>query len=100
MDTKNLVVGQYVWLFGIGYVPGKVVAVTPSGIDVQGDVDLLSFDNNGVETDDSRRRRLTIRPGAPIPKGPGLEYMPWVIDETRNDEAIKLGFGLPVSSKE
>jgi hypothetical protein len=86
----KLEVGQEVRLFGIGRIHGAVVAVTSSGVDVQGGEYpiLFSFDNNGMETDDSRRRRLIIRPGAPIPEGPGLENMPWEIDERSDEEFV------------
>jgi len=33
---KNLVIGQEVWLFGVGYIVGTVVSFTPSGVNVQG----------------------------------------------------------------
>jgi hypothetical protein len=58
VDTKTLVVGQDVYMFSGCYVnKGKVVKVTPSGVDVQTGVmqndgtwnahELLHFDHNG-----------------------------------------------------
>jgi hypothetical protein len=69
MDKTRLEVGKYVRLSGFGgYTFGEVIAITPSGVDVDcGEpLGLLSFDNNGVETDDSRRRRLGIYPEAAL----------------------------------
>ena len=59
MDTKTLVVGQYVCMFSGCYgCEGKVVKVTPSGVDVQTfdgkqtvDGELLHFDDKGVSYD-------------------------------------------------
>jgi hypothetical protein len=48
VDGKTLVVGQDVYMFSGCYVDqGKVVRVTPSGVDVQTSDELLHFDNNG-----------------------------------------------------
>ena len=48
MDTKTLVVGQDVYMLsGVYGNKGKVVKVTPSGVDVQTTDELLHFDNNG-----------------------------------------------------
>lgn len=48
MDTKTLVVGQDVYMHsGIYSQKGKVVKVTPSGVEVQTTDELLGFDTNG-----------------------------------------------------
>jgi|SRR6516165_100152 hypothetical protein len=76
---KNLVVGQEIWLFGVGYIQGKVVAVTPSGVDVQGYEypALFSFDNDGEETWASRCRRLGLPPNSDTFVGTPEDCMPW-----------------------
>lgn len=54
MDTKTLVVGQYVRVNrGNYYYDAKVVKVTPDGVEVQTDYDKepLRFDNNGKGCD-------------------------------------------------
>jgi hypothetical protein len=53
MDTKTLVVGQDVYIeSGVYGCKGKVVKVTPSGVNVQTDkVGLLRFDNEGKTCD-------------------------------------------------
>lgn len=75
MDTKTLVVGQYVRMFSSGCYgcEGHVVKITPNGVDVQTvegtqDVDgkLLHFDNNGVSYD-----------------GTFCGLGPWSIEETK-----------------
>ncbi len=64
MDTKTLVVGQDVRLVTrLTYTKGKVVKVTPSGVDVQTGVmqhngtwnahELFHFDNSGKSLDPS-----------------------------------------------
>src|SRR5215475_8435199 len=84
---NKLVVGQEVLLFGIGFLDGKVVAVTPSGVDVQADKNcydvVFNFDNNGKETEPSRCRRLGVAPGE---YGPGPEWEPWEIVATTPEE--------------
>jgi len=84
---KNLVVGQDVLLFGIGFLDGKVVAVTPSGVDVQADKNrydvVFNFDTNGKETEESRCRRLGVAEGE---YGPGPEWEPWEIVATTPEE--------------
>ena len=63
MDTKTLVVGQDVDMVSGPYgCSGKVVKITPSGVDVQTDDELVRFDKNGKETDASRRDRLGFGP--------------------------------------
>lgn len=72
----KLEIGQEVWLFGVGYIRGTVVTVTPSGVDVQGKEysALFNFDNDGKETEASRCRRLGVAEGE---YGPGPEWEPW-----------------------
>lgn len=74
MDTTKLVVGQDVLLVsnGIYRLVGTVVAVTPSGVDVQTGVmqidgtwnshELMRFDREGKETEASRCDRLGFEP--------------------------------------
>lgn len=61
---KKLAVGQDVFLVssGIYYNVGRVVAVTPSSVDVQTERELIQLDKDGKETDDSRRDRLGFGP--------------------------------------
>jgi len=80
MDTSKLVVGQDVLLFGIGFMDGKVVSVSPS-IDVQSDAGFLQFDNNGKETDHSRYVRCGI-----VLDGPCPSLLPWEIVATTPEE--------------
>jgi len=48
MDTKTLVVGQDVcMLSGVYSTKGKVVKVTPLGVEVENDGEIFHFDNNG-----------------------------------------------------
>ena len=67
MDATKLVVGQDVLMFGLGFLDGTVVAVTPSGVDVQADKNrydvVFNFDTSGKETEPSRCRRLGVAPG-------------------------------------
>lgn len=58
MDTKTLVVGQTVTLYGSGYWKGTVVSITQNGVGVESDDGFAQFDKDGKETPDSRRRRL------------------------------------------
>lgn len=64
VDTTKLVVGQDVYVIKPPYPfwfcinEGKVVKVTPEGVDVQTAGELLRFDNDGNETHLSRRNRL------------------------------------------
>lgn len=77
---KNLVVGQEVLLFGIGFLDGKVVSVVPS-IAVQTIDGLLQFDEDGRETDACRYIRL-----GGVLNGPGPEWEPWEIVATTPEE--------------
>jgi hypothetical protein len=61
MDTKTLVVGQDVYMFSEVYTcKGKVIKVTPEGVEVRATVqsnltlagDLLHFDSNGKGHDE------------------------------------------------
>jgi hypothetical protein len=84
---KNLVVGQEVLLFGIGFLDGKVVSVSPT-IDVQtADVypAFFQFDQDGKETEASRCRRLGVAEGE---YRPGPEWEPWEIVATTPEEII------------
>lgn len=58
VDTKTLVVGQKVSLFGCGFFEGTVVSVTPDGVGVESVNGFALFDKNGEETEDSRYRRV------------------------------------------
>jgi hypothetical protein len=58
MDTKSLVVGQKVALFGCGFFEGTVVSVKPDGVGVQSDGGFAQFDKDGKETESSRYRRV------------------------------------------
>jgi len=80
MDPNKLVVGQEVLLFGIGFLDGKVVSVSPT-IDVQTDDGFFQFDQDGKET--SRCRRLGVAEGE---YGPGPEWQPWEIAATTPEE--------------
>jgi hypothetical protein len=65
MDTRKLVAGQYVHMVSSGIYAnaGKVVKVTPTGVEVRTFYGhLLIFDANGNETDASRRERLGFGP--------------------------------------
>lgn len=79
MDTNKLVVGQDVWLFGVGYIHGRVVSVTPLGVDVQGEEysALFSFNSDGKETQESRCRRLGLPPNSDTMIGTPEDCMPW-----------------------
>ena len=81
---KNLVVGQEVLLFGIGFLDGKVISVFPT-IDVQSADGLMKFDKDGKETEASRCHRLGVAEGE---YGPGPEWEPWEIVATTPDEII------------
>jgi hypothetical protein len=85
MDTKTLVVGQDVYLYsGCYWIQGKVVKVTPSGVDVQGGLgyskedaaeQILHFDKDG-------RSYLTESPDSQDWKINGTyECGPWHIDD-------------------
>jgi hypothetical protein len=75
---SKLEVGQEVSLFGVGYIHGKVVSVTPSGVDVQGEEysALFSFDNDGQETEESRCCRLGLPPNSDTFLGSPEDCMP------------------------
>jgi hypothetical protein len=77
---RNLVVGQDVLLFGVGFLDGKVLSVVPS-IAVQADDGLLQFDENGRETDHSRYLRCGI-----VANGPCPSLLPWEIVATTPEE--------------
>lgn len=96
MDTKTLVVGQDVCLESEIYgLDGKVVKVTPEGVEVQtyGSISrrmpsyLLRFDTNGNELDVSRRERLGFGPSPENKFHTVLwqsapEFQPWHISGT------------------
>jgi hypothetical protein len=71
MDTKTLVVGQRVSLFGCGFWKGTVVRIIPNGVEVESFGQLAQFDENGKETEDSLYRRVGAL------SGPGPEWEPW-----------------------
>jgi hypothetical protein len=92
MDTKALVVGQDVYMFNDHYPHwfcgqrGKVVKVTPNGVDVQTAGELLRFDNDGYELDVSRRDRLGFGPSPEDKFYTSLwqsapEFAPWHLDD-------------------
>jgi|ERR1039458_3526019 hypothetical protein len=94
---KRLVVGQEVFIFGVGRLLGTVVSVSPT-VDVQtkdGYVALFRFDNNGKETEASRCTRLGLTPSPedpfPFRYGPGPEWAPWEIDEASDEEVAARG---------
>jgi hypothetical protein len=80
MDTKTLVVGQKVALSGCGFFEGTVVSITPDGVGVESDYGFAQFDKDGIETEDSRYRRVG-------PLGPGPEWEAW---ELRSLDAVNL----------
>lgn len=53
MNTKTLVVGQKVSVFGCGFFDGAVIRATPDGVGVQSDGGFAQFDKGGKETEDS-----------------------------------------------
>jgi hypothetical protein len=67
MDTKTLVVGQEVYMFCghevYGYTKGKVVKVTPEGVDMLVGESIIRLDNNGIELEVERRKRHGFEPG-------------------------------------
>jgi hypothetical protein len=77
MDTKILKVGQRVYMINGPYINrGKVVKITPSGVEVQtfryGQPDeLFRFDNEGNELEESCRDRGLGR------LGPDPAFLPW-----------------------
>jgi hypothetical protein len=92
MDTTKLVVGQDVYMFNDHYPywfcgqRGKVVEVTPKGVDVQTAGELLRFDNDGYELDVSRRDRLGFGPSPEDKFYTSLwhsapEFGPWHLDD-------------------
>ena len=89
MDTKTLVVGQEVILFGVGRVLGtvrSVVSVYYPWIDVHStDEGFLQFDENGKETDFSRH----LRCGAVL-NGPCPSLGPWEITDATQEEIAEL----------
>jgi hypothetical protein len=78
MDTKTLVVGQVVYMFCghrcYGVAEGKVVKITPEGVEVKSaerwgqnsrrleEIGIIRFDNNGVELEVDRRKRHGFEP--------------------------------------
>ena len=98
MDTTKLVVGQDILIFGIGRLLATVVAVSPSGVDVQSDDGFMRFDQDGVETEASRCLRLGLTPSpedpVPLRSGPP-EWQPWEVLETSPEKiaAFKAEFG-------
>jgi hypothetical protein len=105
MDTKTLVVGQDVLLVSneIYCEVGTVVAVTPSGVDVQTGVmqidgtwnghERIRFDKEGKETETSRRDRLGFGP-SPGDKFHNIlwfsapEFQPYQIEENVSAEKL------------
>ncbi len=87
IDIKSLVVGQEVYMFsGVYMNTGKVVKVTPSGVDVQTDRELVRFDKDGNETDVGRRDRLGFGPSPESKFHTVLwqfapEFAPWQLDD-------------------
>ncbi len=92
MDTKTLVVGQDVYMFLDPYPywfcsqSGKVVKVTPTGVDVQTAGELLRFDHDGYELAVSRRDRLGFGPSPEDKFYTSLwqsapEFGPWHLDD-------------------
>ena len=87
VGQTTLVVGQDV---DVAYCQrkdrkGKVVKVTPTGVEVEV-TDLLRFDNNGTETDASRRDRLGFGPSPEDKFHTSLwqstpEFGPWQLDD-------------------
>ena len=79
MNTKKLVVGQVVYMFCghrcYGVAEGKVVKITPEGVEVKSaerwgqnsqrleEIGIIRFDNNGVELEMDRRKRRGFEPG-------------------------------------
>ncbi len=83
MDTKTLVVGQKVWVFGCGWFEATVVRLLPSGVEVKSEWgQLAQFDKEGNETEDGRYRRV----GGTATMPP--EWGPWELRE-RDREAEK-----------
>ena len=77
MNTKTLVAGQTVTLYGCGYLKGTLVSLTCDGIEVSTDDGLMHFNNDGKETEASRYRRV----GSPDYGYP--EQGPWeLVDQT------------------
>lgn len=79
---KNLVVGQEVLLFGVGFLDGKVVSVVPSIAVQTNEIGLLHFDESGKETEASRCLRLGLKPTFedPFPlRSAGPEWQPWEV---------------------
>ena len=55
MNTKTLTVGQDVYIHsGVHYQKGKVVKVTPSGVEVFDLVEIFQFDTRGGGCDNHR----------------------------------------------
>ena len=81
MDTRTLVVGQKVSVFGCGFFEGTVVRVIPAGVEVESFGLLAQFDENGKETEGSLYRRVGAL------SGPGPEWEPW---ELVNDDEVRL----------
>jgi hypothetical protein len=92
MDTKKLVVGQDVYMFNDAYPHwfcgqrGKVVNVSPTGVDVETAGELLRFGNDGYELDVSRRDRLGFGPSPEDKFYTSLwqsapEFGPWHLDD-------------------
>lgn len=76
MDTRTLVVGQEVLLFGVGRILGTVLSVVPSIAVQTKEMGVLQFDENGQENDDSRYRRCGV-----VLNGPCPSLLPWEIVE-------------------
>jgi len=79
MNTKTLVVGQKVSVFGCGFFDGAVIRATPDGVEVASDDGFAQFDNEGKETEASLYRRVGAL------SGPGPEWGPW---ELRSQDEV------------
>jgi hypothetical protein len=82
VDTKTLVVGQDVYMFSGCYVTtGRVIKVTPSGVDVQTTDEIWRFDTDGKACDS---RGTGMFKSSPWERGgiPGTyECGPWELDD-------------------
>jgi hypothetical protein len=90
MDATKLVVGQFVNMVSNGIYggTGKITKVTPDGVEVKSENNLLCFDNEGNELDGSRRDRLGFGPNPKSPFETAIwyaapEFQAWqLLDDT------------------
>jgi hypothetical protein len=89
VDAKTLVVGQDVCMLSAGdtYInKGKVIVVTPSGVDVEtSEGELYHFDEDGNEPDVNRSERLGFGPSSgdrfhTVLWCAAPEFQPWHLD--------------------